>query len=175
MLIGVISDSHDNIYALRKALNLLVDQGVELVIHLGDIVSPFTVKLMKDILRDIDVIVVKGNNDGDLIQLNNLFTKYKWILKLEPGLIEVDNRKLYLLHGYGSVEETIESVNKLVESVKTDIILYGHTHRYSLEEVNGKLVVNPGEICGYLTGTVSFATIDLKTLKTNIEILGRAL
>ncbi|MEM1705968.1 MAG: metallophosphoesterase family protein, partial [Thermosphaera sp.] len=73
MLIGVISDTHDNIFLVEKILENLLHHGVDLIIHLGDIISPFVVKKMKDTLGNKDVIAVKGNNDGDVYLLSTLF------------------------------------------------------------------------------------------------------
>jgi hypothetical protein len=39
--IAVLSDSHDNIWALDEALNLMRD--AEAVIHCGDLIAPFVI------------------------------------------------------------------------------------------------------------------------------------
>ncbi len=41
-MIGILSDSHDNLDAIKKAVNLLNKKKVDLVIHAGDLISPFT-------------------------------------------------------------------------------------------------------------------------------------
>lgn len=171
MLLGIISDSHDNLYALKKVLLKLLEQKIDLVIHLGDIISPFTVKLMKEILKDIKVLAVKGNNDGDVYQLATLFSQYNWVFRSEPGVVEINNRKILVLHGYSGIKDTEKLVNAWARSLDVDIVLYGHTHQYVLDNVEGRLVLNPGEVCGYLTDKVSYAIIDLKTLKAEINFL----
>jgi len=171
LLVGVISDSHDNLEFLKKVVRELLSRRVQLVFHLGDFISPFTIKLMRDLLGDIPVIGVKGNNDGDVYQLTRLFTQFNWTFKAEPSIINVAERKILLVHGYGSIEETNRLINALASSLDVDIILYGHTHRVDLKRINGKLVLNPGEICGYITGKSSYAILDLKNLEAEVYIL----
>lgn len=50
MLIGIISDTHDNQDKTRKAIELFNSKGVEYVIHAGDYISPFTLKLFKELM-----------------------------------------------------------------------------------------------------------------------------
>ena len=40
MIIGLISDTHDNIQNIQNAISLFTDKKVSFVIHVGDIVSP---------------------------------------------------------------------------------------------------------------------------------------
>ena len=63
MLIGLIADSHDNLQLIDKAVKVLNEKNVELVLHVGDFVSPFVVSKLKDL--HCRVIGVFGNNDGD--------------------------------------------------------------------------------------------------------------
>ncbi|MEM3980825.1 MAG: YfcE family phosphodiesterase, partial [Ignisphaera sp.] len=67
MKLGIMSDSHDNLPAIDKALKVFRDQDVDLLIHLGDIISPFA--LSKVLEFPAKIIIVTGNNDGDLLQL----------------------------------------------------------------------------------------------------------
>ena len=171
MIIGVVSDSHDNIHLLRKALKSLVDHKVEMVIHLGDIISPFSVKLMKEVLGGVPVVAVKGNNDGDVYQIAQLFSKYNWQFYSEPTIVNLGNRRILLLHGYGSVENTRSLAWALLQALDIDAVLYGHTHQIEVEKRNEKLILNPGEVCGYLTGKGSYALIETKSMKTEVHVL----
>ncbi|MCK4687182.1 MAG: metallophosphoesterase family protein, partial [Candidatus Lokiarchaeota archaeon] len=52
---------------------------------------------------------------------------------------------------------------------KFDIILFGHTHALMNKRYeNGVLVVNPGELCGYLTGRATFAIVDTNKMEAEI-------
>jgi hypothetical protein len=41
MLIAVMSDSHDNIWNLRKAVEIIKDRQAGLLIHCGDFIAPY--------------------------------------------------------------------------------------------------------------------------------------
>jgi len=65
MKIGVISDSHNRLEYLKKAISTLKSEGISTPIHLGNYVSPITIPLL-----DIDkVLGVFGNNDGEKLML----------------------------------------------------------------------------------------------------------
>lgn len=171
-MIGVISDSHDNLPLLKKTIQELLEHRVELIIHLGDIISPFVVRQLAEIVKNTPVVAVRGNNDGDIQQLKTLFDKYGWLFYSEPTIIEVENRKFLLMHGYNGIEFTESIARALLRSLSVDGVFYGHTHRYVLEEENNRILLNPGEVCGYLTGKSTYAILDTGSLKTQIHFLG---
>ena len=43
-MIGVMSDSHDNVDAVRAAVEVFKSAGCKLVIHAGDFVAPFAAR-----------------------------------------------------------------------------------------------------------------------------------
>jgi uncharacterized protein len=55
MKIGLISDTHNNIQNIQKAITSFNDKHVRVAIHAGDIVSPETVKVFEGI-RMIEII-----------------------------------------------------------------------------------------------------------------------
>jgi putative phosphoesterase len=64
--LGLISDSHGNFPATEKAINRLIDQGCEQIIHLGDFCDTNRRDRLEDIIQlfqEWRVIAVKGNND----------------------------------------------------------------------------------------------------------------
>lgn len=174
MKVGLISDSHDNTRALRSVLLELIKHNVELVIHLGDIISPFTLKLMKNLLGNTQVIAVLGNNDGDTYSLFSLFNQYGWTLEPGPAIINLRNRRVLLVHGYGDAENTKKLVEALARSPEVDVLLYGHTHQPYIGQVEHKLVINPGETCGLLTGNISYAVLNLEKMKAELYFIGEA-
>jgi uncharacterized protein len=70
MIIAVMSDSHDNIWNLRKALPIIKEKNAGMIIHCGDFVAPFMLKELNE--ADIPVHGVLGNNDGDQYLLPKL-------------------------------------------------------------------------------------------------------
>jgi len=47
MKIGVISDTHDNLPLIEKAVKIFNEKGVKLVLHAGDYVALFVVKVFR--------------------------------------------------------------------------------------------------------------------------------
>ena len=40
MIIAIMSDSHDNIWNLRKALEIIKKKNAQMIIHCGDFIAP---------------------------------------------------------------------------------------------------------------------------------------
>ena len=66
--IGIMSDSHDNINAIKRAVEIFNEEKVEAVFHAGDFIAPFVVPLALKNLK-CDLYGVFGNNDGERIGL----------------------------------------------------------------------------------------------------------
>ncbi len=166
MLIGLMSDSHDNLVYVDKALNLMRTKGIEILIHLGDIVSPFTLRKIAEL--PVKTIVILGNNDGDKILLKEIALKAGILLKDQVHEITIDGLSFLLLHGFGTKEQTLKIVRALAQSQQYDVIAYGHTHEVHFERIGRTTIVNPGEVCGYLTGKASIAFFDTKEKRVEI-------
>ncbi len=158
MRVAVISDSHDNLDKIRKTAEIVNGEEVELLIHCGDFVSPFAVKELLNLIK-CDFFGVFGNNDGEVAGL----------LKVSGGLIEkppatkiIDGQRFAVMH------EPL-FIDSLAKSGDFDFILYGHTHEVDTRLIDGCQIVNPGELCGYLTGKSTFAILD--TQKLTVEIV----
>jgi uncharacterized protein len=163
MLIGIISDTHDNLPMVEKAVNLLNETKVELILHAGDYTSPFTIPKFKAL--NCRLIGVFGNNDGDHDLLRKRFGETQ-NCEVRGRFAEVDvgGFRVALLHG----DET-ELQNALVNCGGFDAVVSGHTH-IVVNKAKGKtLVICPGEVCGYLYGKPTLAVLD--TTKRKAEIV----
>jgi len=47
----------------------------------------------------------------------------------------------------------------VVESGRYDLVVTGHTHERKISD-SGTVTVNPGELCGYLSGEMTMALLD---------------
>lgn len=168
MLVGVISDTHDNLEAVDKAVKVFKEKRVEMVLHLGDIIAPFTLARFKE--NGIEkLIAVFGNNCGERLGLKRVASEHGYIINEPPHILELEGKRILMLHGWGPIQHTRNLVESLARSGDYDIILYGHTHQVDVRRVSGTLVVNPGEACGCLTGKKTIAVLDVKTL--NVEVI----
>ncbi|NPB03454.1 MAG: metallophosphoesterase [Thermotogae bacterium] len=158
MKMGVISDSHDNLKGLKWAFEKLKSMDVENVVHLGDIISPFVLKHVRANYEG-RIWVILGNNDGDVIRLQQVAKEMSFCLFTEEqAFLELNGRSIVLMHEPRLLRE-------FAQSGDFDLVLYGHTHEMDLQKVRNSLILNPGEIYGYINGKVSFAVVDLETLE----------
>lgn len=158
MKIGIISDTHDHLPQIKKAVEIFNREGAELVLHAGDFVSPFTSSAFKDL--NCPLKGVFGNNDGDKLYLRE---KFKGIGEIYPAPYEtnIDHKNIIMLHK----EKLIDA---LAESQKYQVIIYGHTHRTDLRKTGKTLIINPGECGGWLSGKSTIAILNLKNLEAKI-------
>jgi len=167
MLLAVISDSHDHRDNILKAVSIINDKGVDALIHCGDYIAPF-VKLWFDKLNDSikkNFYGVFGNNDGERLYLTQTLGQIcEFAQNGNELIIKLGGKRIYVSHM--PKQETIEA---LANSKKFDIILSGHTHiAVNKKYDNGVLVVNPGELCGYLMDKPTFAIVNTETLEAEI-------
>ena len=154
MLIGAISDSHDNLPQIEKAVKTLNDLKVGLVLHAGDYVAGFVIpKLAK---LNCPLIGVFGNNDGDHELLTRRFDETaNCTIHDQFTTVTVDRYRIALLHGH----ET-ELLNAIIECGYFNAVIHGHSHGKAIEQKGKTLSINPGELCGYLTGKPTIAILD---------------
>jgi len=141
LLIGLISDTHDNISNIKQAIIRFKEENVELVLHAGDYVSPFTALPYADL--DVPLIGVYGNNCAETESLKEAYSKVGGDLRGYFTEIEVDGLWIALLHGHRK-----QDIDKAKSGY--DVIIQGHTHVSLVSEENNVLTVNPGEACGYV-------------------------
>lgn len=165
--IGIVSDSHDNLEAVDKALTELEKRGIKLIIHAGDIIAPFT--LRRILKRGFELRGVFGNNDGELLLLTRVAREANATLSPQPLITEIEGLRILVMHGTSDLSETKFFATKIAESRAFDVVVYGHTHEVDTRSVNRVLIINPGELCGYLTGRRTFAILDSE--KREVEIV----
>jgi putative phosphoesterase len=156
MLIGIISDTHDNQDKTRKAIELFNSKGVKYVIHAGDYTSPFTLKLFKEL--NCRYVGIFGNNDGDKLLL---LERSEGNIYNQPYIFTLHNKKIIVIHEH-------HLVDALADSGHFDLIVYGHTHEPVVRKVKNTLVVNPGEAGKWLYGKSTVAIADLEKMKAEI-------
>lgn len=149
MKIGIISDVHDNLRHLEKAIRFFNKEKIGLLIHCGDWDMPFTMRSYIELKCSIRGVL--GNGDPDIqkfqYQLQNLKVLKKLDLSLEYRFQDftIDNIRFGVFHGDD------ENLNKcLIESQLFDVLCIGHTHKPKIEKKERTLVINPGSLVGYM-------------------------
>jgi putative phosphoesterase len=158
MLVGLISDTHDNMHMLKRAIDLFNKRKAEIVLHAGDYIAPFTAREFKRL--NCGLVGVFGNNDGEKIGLRKNFRGFG---ELHEGIhqLEADGKVIAITH-YPEIAETLAARGAY------DAIVYGHTHRAEVREEGKTLLINPGECGGWLEGTSTIAFLDTSTMNTEL-------
>jgi putative phosphoesterase len=159
MLIAIMSDSHDHIHQIEKALLIAMEKKVDAIIHCGDIVAPFTLKIFGK--PKIPFYGVFGNNDGDRIKMIEYSKTILPNVKLYERFGEVlfDDKKIAFTHYY-------DQAKPLALTGKYNMVCFGHSHTWYCNKVDKTILLNPGEIMGK-EGSPGFAIFD--TTNNNIS------
>ncbi len=128
MRIGIISDTHSKVAMAGEALDLLIKNGAEFIIHAGDIGEVQTLNLLKNC--GVGYVAVYGNNDAHLAEFHG-----KYNLVQEPHYFKLANTKFKLMH------------LPYYMAPDSDVIIFGHTHEFEVDFKNGTLFLNSGEVC----------------------------
>jgi hypothetical protein len=136
MQVGIVSDTHDNLDVVERAVDLFVDRA-DVVVHCGDIVAPFAARPFEG--EDFEFYAVRGNNDGEWA-LKELIDEFGVYLG-EMGELVLGDRHVAVYHG---TSEAI--VGALLDCGHYDYVFRGHTHERRHEDNDGTVHVNPGGI-----------------------------
>ena len=156
MIIGVVSDTHNNLLNIDKIISIFNEKKVESVIHTGDITKANSLEKFSSL--NCDFFAVYGNNDRYEFGLDKVAVDCNFIIKDPPLTLDKCHRKIVVFHEPEPISEF------LAANYEVDIILHGHTHRYREEYINKTLLFNPGESAGMLRGKNAVGLIDLKNL-----------
>ena len=160
MKLGVMSDSHDNVPNIERAVALFNETGMDLVVHAGDFIAPFAIDPLADL--NCRVVGVFGNNDGERVGLSK---RFEAVGEIHPNLasVSIGDRNIAVMH-------YPELAIPIAESGGYDLVVYGHTHEIDIRK--GKsLLLNPGETGGWTTGKPTVSIVDLETLEATIHDL----
>lgn len=118
--IGVISDTHGLLRSgVAKAF-----QGVDLILHAGDIDRPQVLKALNEIAP---VRAVRGNMD-----------RGEWTAPLPATeAVEIGDTSVYMIHN-------IQEMDLDPSGAGFQVVVFGHSHQPKIEKKKGVLFLNPG-------------------------------
>ncbi len=155
MRIGVLSDTHNNIGNLLKALRFFGEAGITQLLHCGDMADLMTARQMKD----FDVIYVNGNMDDSAEAVSYVV----WSLNPRnetPGDVfegTLNGVSIAATHGH-----LTQKLDKLIRSRRYKYVFHGHTHRQRDEKISKTRVINPGALGGARYGPRTVCVVDLE-------------
>ncbi len=117
--VGILSDTHNKL--TRDVIDGL--QGCDYILHAGDVCRSEILDEIRNIGR---LYVVKGNNDRSI---DLPLSKVQKLTIEKVRILMVHNR----LDAAGHLSDV-------------DLVIFGHTHRFSTEEIDGRLWLNPGSV-----------------------------
>ena len=152
MLIGLMSDTHNNRPGVRYALDIFDALGIEVILHAGDLISA---QILEE-LSDFSLFLCFGNGDDPLMIASKAASVSEKVVCDEMLDLSLAGKRIFMIHGDFRTEQ-----EKRTESGQYDYVIHGHTHRYRDERVGSTRVINPGALGGRYIGERSFATLDL--------------
>lgn len=118
--LAILSDTHGLLRPEVKAELTTAD----CIIHAGDINTP---AIVETIQSHGEAYIARGNNDKD------------WAEGLPQSLtVTIDGVRFFIVHNKKDVPKDLTGV---------DVVVYGHSHKYVAEIIDGVLWLNPGS-CG---------------------------
>ena len=152
MKIGVISDTHGDVRAASKAIDILDRLQVSLTIHCGDVgletMSAFDGRPMH---------FVCGNMD-EPARLREAIVRPEHKFHERLGALKLEGCSVALLHGHD-----VKLLYHAIHSGHWDLVCRGHTHEFSRTREGRTLVLNPGAISR--SDHPSLAVVELPSLE----------
>lgn len=167
MQIAILSDVHDNLKALEKALSNIQSRNVTDLVFCGDFCAPFSARMLAE--SGLNVHAVFGNNDGDRFQIAKVAQEYP-NLKLYGEYIGDEGQKLVLDGQSFGVTHYPYYAKTMVKTGWYDAVFFGHSHQVHRQKYGPSLLLNPGEIAGQM-GDSTFALYDTEFRSSEIITL----
>ena len=145
MKIGVISDTHGNVTAFKKALKFF--DGADMIVHAGDVLyhpprlgctEGYDIPALVDVLNNLEIpiVIAQGNCDAQVYEeLLHMPVQAPYAYTSCNGVNIVIN------HGHLL---TRDQMIDLARRYKAHYFVSGHTHFPVLERVGDVVLMNPG-------------------------------
>lgn len=152
MKIGILSDTHDNVPMTLKALETFKAEGVERLLHCGDLTSESIIALFEG----WQVTFADGNMDLNTPSLDAAARAIGMQPLRTLFNLTLDGFSVALTHGH-------MNLSGLINAQTYRYVLHGHTHARRDTTIGKTRVINPGALGGRKMQTRSVAVLDLAT------------
>ncbi len=130
MKIGVISDTHIPVVTDKIPEDVLKQfDGVDLILHAGDLVS---LDVLDELNKIAKTVAVYGNMD---------YSASRYSLS-DKTVVKAGKFRIGLIHGGGAPWDIADRIRRQFD--KVNAIVFGHTHQPMNEWIDGILFFNPG-------------------------------
>jgi putative phosphoesterase len=144
MKLAILSDIHDNVWNLRRALRACRDASV--LLCCGDLCSPFIVNILaREFLGPIHIVF--GNNDGDQTRITQNAARF-------GHRIQIHGEFATLSPAQAGIRVAMNHYPRLAKGLAVsgdfDLVCYGHDHALMVDlRRDGCSLINPGAVMGY--------------------------
>lgn len=145
--VGIVSDTHEDVRMILKAVALFKSRAPAIVIHCGDIISPPVLERF----AGLPLKLVFGNNDGERSGLKKKCSDLGFSEIVDTLTFEHAGKRFFVNHGTSS-----RTIDEAVTSQLYDYVLHGHTHTPRNDLVGRTRIVNPGALFAAERYTVAF-------------------
>ena len=157
MRIGLIADTHmpGSIQALWPQIPQCFD-GVDYILHAGDLHTRGVIDQLETIAP---TYVARGNGD---VGVDDHRIRDTWVLELAGVTIAMVHR--FPTPKRKSPSFVADYAQRLFPGAEPDVVIYGHTHRDEVHQLDNLLCVNPGSPTLPRNQDVQLGTVGLLTL-----------
>ena len=150
-IVGIVSDTHEHIRILTKAIKVFRDRSPFCVIHCGDIVSPPILERFSG----LNLKVVFGNNDGERSGLKKKCAELGFDEIQDSAIFSIAEKQFFVNHGTNPAV-----IDAAAAAQKYDYVLHGHTHTPRDEVIGRTKVINPGALYAARQFTIAFLEVE---------------
>jgi len=158
MQIAIISDSHDNMNNIQKALDFCSKNAITTIIHCGDVTTKDTALFLDNNFAG-QIYLSLGNCDQDHDIANTDLKNFK--IFNNAGNLEIAGLKIGFCHFPELAKESCPDY---------DFFFYGHTHKPWIQKIGNCQLANPGTLGGVFYKP-SFAILDCENKKLDLKLL----
>ena len=141
MKLGIISDTHDHLNHVHRAVELFRNHGIDLLLHAGDYTSPPVIKA----LAGLPAAGVFGNNDGEKLGIARTFEKIGGTFEGDFLKIDIAGQQPVAVY-HGTVPEIKEALGHCGLYLA---VITGHTHVIENRLIGKTRMLNPGSAHGF--------------------------
>lgn len=154
--IGLLSDSHGQAAVTQRAVQLLVEQGAAVLLHMGDVGTIEVIDALAaagpDGQGQIEAHLVFGNCDWDAAALQRYAGQLGVQVDHPVGRLDYDGGELLFMHGHDNAAMR----QGLEQQVRW--LCYGHTHEQADSRHGPTRLINPGAL--HRAAVYTVATLD---------------
>ena len=166
--LGLLSDSHGDADITARAVELLLQDGADLLIYLGDVCAEQVLDALAVSFPDghdkqggrVPVHVVFGNCDYEPAPLGRYASDLGLRVDHPAGRLQLDGKSIAFTHGH------LNDVMRAAIQDRCDYLLHGHTHIADDTTLNATRIICPGALTR--AHPLTAATLDLSNGKLHM-------